>query len=445
MRKLLKNPSLMIILTFASTIFIGALLLMLPVSSRHGVSFVDALFTATSAVCVTGLIVQDTGAYFTAFGQCVILGLIQVGGIGILTFSVLFIKLLTGRMGFAHRSWVEDSLGNDFSADFYGFLKRVFIFVVSVEALGAFFLFFAFIQDHSWHQSLYLSLFHSISAFCNAGFSTFSNSLEGYVSNPYINAIIMSLIVIGGLGFVVVEDVLKYFREKRRLLSFHTRIVLFTTGILIISGAFVLLIIERNEGFQKLTWGEKIWAAFFQSVTCRTAGFNTIPMQKLSAAGIFLSIMLMFIGGSPGSTAGGIKTTSFALFMLLILKQLRGRDRPEIFQRTVAKKTIRQIMTLILTYFLIVVVAVFFLLLTEKLILETAPRPFLAIVFEVVSALGTVGLSMGITSKLTMIGKLITSLVMFLGRIGPLTLAFSLASIEEKLDYEYPEEEIMIG
>jgi trk system potassium uptake protein TrkH len=415
----------------------------LPFSTYHGISFVDALFTATSAVCVTGLAVQDTGTCFTLFGQSVILILIQIGGLGLLTFSTFFIGLFRGHLGFKERYWLEESLTQQYMANFQHFLRRVLIFVFSIEILGTLLLWAVFALEYPWRQSLWLALFHSISAFCNAGFSLFSNSLEKYQGAFGINFIVMFLIVAGGIGFVVIEDIQNFFKQGKKAISFHSKIAVLTSLALTLGGFVVIYLLENHRSLDKSPLYEKILVSLFQSVTCRTAGFNTIPLTHLTEATLFLMMMLMFIGGSPGSTAGGIKTTSFAVFLSLLLCRLQGRDRPEFFYKTVSKSSVGRILTLILFSLVILALCTFLLLVTER---DTQQhRSFLTILFETVSAFGTVGLSLGITPLLTSWGKMIIVFLMFIGRIGPLTLAVLMVETKEKLKYEYPEEEIMVG
>lgn len=447
MKKITKSPPLMILLTFLMAIIFGTLLLLLPMATHEGISVLDAFFTATSAVCVTGLIVQDTATYFTEWGKFFILILIQIGGLGILTLSAFFIVFLTGKLGFAGKNWIHESLGSNGTLHLYDFLKRIFLFVFFVEGIGAFLLFFAFWPQYPFSKSIHLAIFHSISAFCNAGFSLFSDSLEKYPTNIYLNVVIMALIILGGLGFIVVEDIFRFFKKdgKKKQLTFHSRIVLWTTFLLIFVGAVLFFVLEKKRTpFSK---NELFLSSLFQSVTCRTAGFNTIPLNEFSETSIFLSMILMFIGGSPGSTAGGIKTTSFALFLFLIFSRLRGRVRPEIFKRTVSHQVIERMLILIVSAMIIIQISTFLLLIFEEgsPYLKTHSQHFLAISFETVSAFGTVGLSMGVTPFLSSAGKVLIIMLMFIGRVGLLTLAFLMMSIEEQVKYEYPEEDLLVG
>ena len=446
-KNLSKKPSFVIALAFATTIVLGAVLLMLPCATHQGITFENAFFTSTSAVCVTGLVVVDTGSHFTIFGQMVILLLIQLGGLGILTFSAFFISMIKGRLDFTTRAWIEESLSHNHTVEVYHFLRSVIIFVLFVEVAGTVLIFMGLPTVGTWYERLFFSLFHSISAFCNAGFSTHNNSLVPFNTSLYLNTVFIFLIVIGGIGFVVIEDIHSRIRRKSKKLSFHTNVVLSTTITLIAIGTLFIFLVEGSRSFATFAWGDKLQAALFQSVTCRTAGFNTVSIVHLSEATLFFCIFLMFIGGSPGSTAGGIKTASFTLFLFLVISRLRGRMRPEIFRRTVPIKTIENTLTLLLLALLLIVVSILLLLISEgqSTYFAKDPRAFLTITFEVVSALGTVGLSMGITPYLTIFGKWVIILLMFLGRIGPLVLVVFLSGIQQTLDYEYPEEDIIVG
>ncbi|RMH55487.1 MAG: potassium transporter [Candidatus Hydrogenedentota bacterium] len=449
MKQWINNPAFLVCASFLAVILVGTGLLLLPGSTVTPLSGIDAFFTAVSATCVTGLIVKDTAVDFTPQGQVVILFLIQVGGLGILTFSAFFISAITGRLGIRGASVLEDTMTQDFITDFGAFLRRTLAFVLTAEAAGGAVLTVLFAQDHSWLRAMALGFFHSVSAFCNAGFSLFSNSLEGYTTHWGVNLAVIFLIILGGIGFVVIEEIQKAMTEKSglRALSFHSRVVLGTTGILLIGGTLLVLLVEHGGGFRHLSVPERILAAFFQSVTSRTAGFSTIPIDLFSNATLFLLMMLMFIGGSPGSTAGGVKTTSFAVFIALVVSRFRNRKRPEILSRTVSYGTMERLLTLLAGASLVLAVSIFSLTITEAAnpAIVAHPRSFLALCFEAFSAFGTVGLSTGITPHLTTAGKIILCVLMFLGRTGPLTLAVLISSGRREYQYEYPEEDIIIG
>lgn len=445
--KKMTNPALAAFLAYLIAIFLGGVVLWLPISTHRGISFTDAIFTSSSALSVTGLAVQDTPTCFTTFGQCAILFLIQLGGLGILTFSAFIIRLLSGRLGLEAKSWLEESIVQDYARDLYHFVKAVFAMVFTIEIIGAFCLFWSFYPEHSWKESIYLAVFHSISAFCNAGFALFSNSMESYRGALGLNLVISILVVLGGLGFMVLEDIYAYLTKRHHALSFHTKIVLVTSTILTCAGFTIILLLESSGSFQNMPIQDQLLASWFQSVISRTAGFNSIPVGQLSSATLFLLIVLMFIGASPASMAGGIKTTTFTLIIAQLVARLRGRPCPEIFHRTVSPKYMERVIILFILAVLIVVFFIFVLLIIESdnTYLQHSRSPFLTVVFEVVSAFATTGLSMGLTPELSVAGKWLLSFLMLVGRIGPLSLAIFLMSIPSELDYQYPEEEVMIG
>lgn len=447
-KRIFSDPSFLIFLSFGGAILIGAVLLSSSWCVNGELTFVDALFTATSAVCVTGLIVQDTATFFTIPGQFVILSLFQLGGIGILTLSAFFLSAMTGRLGLRSSNLLEHTLSENLVVDFLPFLKRVFLFVFASEAIGAAILTGLFLFDHPLLDALWLGIFHSVSAFCNAGFSIFSTSLEGYVDSTSVNFVIMTLVVLGGIGFVVIEDIAAIIKNRDlSSLSFHSKAVLTTTVALILAGWGVIYGVESSAYLEGSDGSTKLLVSLFQSVTARTAGFNTVPIHELAESSLFFMMFLMFIGGSPGSCAGGIKTTSFAVFFALVSSRLRGRKNPELFGRTVSPATLDRLMTLLVSGGIILSTAIFILLITETGMPydQEHPRAFLAIAFEVISAFGTVGLSMGVTPYLSEPGKLIICVLMFLGRIGPLTLILVLMRPRKGHRFSYPEEDIIIG
>jgi len=440
------QPAHYLLLGFALTIFVGAVFLWLPVSARGPhVSFIDALFTSTSAVCVTGLIVVDTGAKFTLFGQIVILALIQIGGLGIMTFSVFFMLLLGKKISFKGRMAIHDSFSHSPFRDFRGMLRAIFILTFSIEALGAFFLAWLFLGDFPLPRAIYLAVFHSISAFCNAGFSLFPDSLIRYQNNIGINLVFMALIVLGGLGFLVLIDLPALFQRKRKL-ALHSKVVLIATGGLIVFGAVVIFIAEFPNQMAALPVKGKILAAFFQSVTARTAGFNTLDYAKLTHATLFFTVFLMFVGASPGSCGGGIKTSAFTVLLLLIWRRVRGHQRVFILRRTLPQGVTDRVIVITFLAFATVFVATLIVMGIESWGVPFGQTRWHLIngLFEVVSAFGTVGLSTGITSALSAASKLILVIVMYFGRIGPATVAFSIHPQEEE-HFRFAEEQIMVG
>lgn len=415
-------------------------------------TYVDALFTATSAQCVTGLTVVDTGSAFSLFGQLVILVLIQLGGLGITTFSVyLFIYLRTG-VGLRDRWIIHETLIHTPVRSLSDLVQAVIHLTLLIEGIGAVFLSLVFVPQYGVMKGCYFGVFHSVSAFCNAGFALFSDNLISYRGNLIVNVTIMALIILGGIGFLVLrefQDIWHRWRKKIRWrFSLHTKLVLLTSALLIVAGWLAILVLEMSNGTLRNTgFAEALWIALFQSVTTRTAGFNTIDLTALSVPTIFLVIVLMFIGASPGSTGGGIKTTSLALFLATLYSRLKGYAVTNIFKRTIPDETVKKTFTLFFVAIIWIGTMTFFLLLSEVSgsIAEQNHGVMLDYLFEVVSAFGTVGLSLGVTSKLTIIGKLLITLLMFVGRVGLLTFVFVIVKQAGRDATVYAEENIMIG
>jgi len=446
------NAGQIAVLSFGTVILVGTVLLMLPLSTNgKPLGFVDSLFTSTSAVCVTGLIVVDTGSRFTTFGQGVILGLIQVGGFGIMTFST-FILFVLGRR--ASITVVEAAGGSFLKLSRYSLTElmlRALVFTAAVEAAGFILLFSRFIFDFEIGQALWLSFFHSVSAFCNAGFSLFSDSLVGYAGDPLVNFTVMIQIIAGGIGFFVVVDLWDSLRRHddpaKRRISFHTKIVLTMTVLLVLGGTVIIYLIERNHGLSGLPWYQGVQRALFQSVTARTAGFNTMDTGSLANASLFLLVVLMAIGGAPGSMAGGVKVTTAGVLLIVVFGRLMRRRTASIFGRSVAEADLERAVSLMLISTVIIAGVTLVLLVTE---LGGTPHPesrglMAEILFETVSAFGTVGLSTGATPELGVAGRLIITATMFAGRLGPLTLVFAMERKKSIQRFRYPEEKIMIG
>ncbi len=438
------RPGQVLGLGFGVIILIGALLLSLPIATNNGTSIglVNALFTATSAVCVTGLVVVDTGTYWTVFGKTIILLLIQIGGLGFMTMATAGAFIMGRRIGLRNRLIMQEALNQMSLSGIVRLTKYVILTTFAIEGIGALLLSFKFIPTFGFPKGVAYSIFHSISAFCNAGFDIMGNytSLTAFVTDPLVNIVIMGLILVGGIGFSVIIDVAR--NRKYRKLSVHTKLVLVTSGVLLLIGFVLFLVIEWNN---PATLGElsipgKIIGALFQSVTPRTAGFNTIPIDQLETPSKLITMVLMFIGGSPGSTAGGIKTTTLGIIFLTILMVIRGKDDIEFSFRRISKDTANKAL------------AVFSIVLTLALtimILLSITEPHLEfsdIMFEVFSALGTVGLSTGITSSLSVPGKLIIAMAMFFGRVGPLTMVIALTRRgKRKSLVRYPEGKVSVG
>jgi trk system potassium uptake protein TrkH len=441
------DPPQLIALSFLAVISVGTALLMLPISVAAGgrISFIDALFTATSAVCVTGLTVVDTGGYFSTFGQVVVLALIQVGGLGMMTLSTSQVIVLGGRMGIRGWAIMRDVLDQAEVPT----LKHLITYIVKmtfvIELAGTVILFIRFsLSQHSLDQAFYFALFHSVSAFNNAGFSLYSDSLVRYQGDLTLNLTVSALIILGGLGFLVVADLQDYLRgwgkknAPRYALSVHTKIVLTTTVGLILGGAVLIYALESANVLKDLPFKNRILASYFQSVTTRTAGFNTLDIGALSDATLLIAILLMFTGASPGSTGGGIKTTTFAILVTTTIAMLADRDQPRVFKRLIPREAVHKAIA-------VTILSITALIFFTVLLLVTEGMPFIRIVFETVSAFATVGLSTGITPVLSVAGKTLVVILMYIGRIGPLTLALAIGGREEKATYEYPEEKVMVG
>jgi trk system potassium uptake protein TrkH len=441
------SPQKIFIFSFASVIIIGAVLLWFPFSAGHGhISFVDALFTAASAVCVTGLTVLHIGQDLSLAGQIITLFLFQIGGLGIITFSVVLFGLMGRGISFKGRELVQSTFLHTPRRDLFMIMKWVLILTFIIEAVGTFFLFIRFYQDFSPGWALYQAIYHAVSAFNNCGYSLFSDNLVGYQSDAIVNLTIMGLIVLGGIGFIVLYEIISLFRGFQKKLSIHTKIVLITTSILILTGAVFFYLFEMNHILKDTPVKTQILTSFFQSVVPRTAGFNTVDIGHLTNASILVMIILMFIGASPGSTGGGIKTTSFALLLLMIWNRLKGHEEVNVFNRTVPGEILTRTIAIIFAsaFSVTLITSILLIFGSESTMSPLNSRHFFVeYLFETVSAFGTVGLSMGITAKMNDVQKLAIILMMFAGRVGPLTLAFSWYASKRGLTYA--EESVMVG
>ena len=445
------QPTQIIALSFLSIITVGTILLLLPVSTVRGITPVNALFTATSATCVTGLIVMDTGRDFTQFGQLVILCLLQLGGLGIMTFSTFFTLLLRKRAAPHQRIMLGETFSPEPLEQFSTLLKIVVLVTVGIELTGAALLFPVFHQKMPTVKAIYFSIFHSISSFCNAGFSLFGNSFSDFKGSTLINTVVPLLIITGGIGFIIILEVYHHlfrWRQSRPFrFSLHTKITLLVTALLIPLGAISFWLLERNYSLKALPSSQQSFVCFFQSITPRTAGFHTIDFAMLSNPTFFFIIFLMFIGASPGSTGGGVKTTTIGILIANLISKLRGSERVNIFRRTLNEELIHRASIIILAAIIAIALITLGVLIAERgnhSSDETSSNP-LGTLFEVVSAFGTVGLSTGITPKLTNASKVLITAMMFMGRLGPLTLALALAKKVERAHYAYPEESVMVG
>lgn len=454
------NPAQIFILSFFLIILIGTLLLMLPNATYSGISAVNALFTSTSAVCVTGLAVVDTGTYFTGFGITIIIILIQIGGLGIMTFASYFSYFFTGGSSYENHLVLSDMTNIDKLGEVFSTLKNIILLTFFIEVLGAVFIFYSI--DESVIPNLYnrisFSFFHSISGFCNAGFSTLPNGLyeSGFRFNYSMHLTIALLIIFGGLGFPIVFNIFNYLKHvivtkilsfNKRLETYHvpwilnlnSRIILITTFGLIVSGTILFYFLEYNNTLVPHGHFGKIVTSFFGSVTTRTAGFNTIDNGALKTSTLLIFLILMWVGASPGSTGGGIKTSTFAIAVLNFISLAKGKTRIEIFRREISDISVRRAFAIITLSIIVIGIAVLVIAHHEK------QMDLLSITFECVSAYSTVGLTVGITTKLCSVSKIVLVIVMFIGRVSMLTILLALVSKEKHKNYRYPTEEIIIN
>ncbi|WP_064093046.1 TrkH family potassium uptake protein [Rossellomorea aquimaris] len=432
------SPPQLLVVTFLFFIIVGMLLLKLPFATTESISWLDALFTTTSAMTVTGLVVVDTGSVFTLFGETVVMLLIQIGGLGIMSFAVLIFMMIGKKIGFKERLLLQQALNQTSVGGVIKLVQYLFVFSFIVEAFAVILLSFEWVPEFGWKRGLYVSLFHSISAFNNAGFSIWSDSLMGYMGSPIVNLTISILFIIGGIGFTVLVDLWK--STSIRKLSLHTKIMIVGTLIINFFAMMMFFLLEFNNPHTlgDLSLFDKLLGSYFQGVTPRTAGFNTLDYGNMESSTLLLTILLMFIGAGSASTGGGIKLTTFFVIVLSSLAFLREKKEIRIFRRTIDQNYIFKALAVCMISVLLVFGALFVLNITEK------EASFLSILFEVVSAFGTVGLSMGLTASLTAIGKWVIIIVMFSGKLGPLTLAFSL-SRPDKEKIRYPKEDILTG
>lgn len=443
------QPVRSIILSFLFLVVIGTAALKLPAATPpdQPINWVDALFTATSAVCVTGLIVRDTGSAFTLTGQAIIITLIQLGGLGIMTFGLLIAAGIRGKLSLAGRQLIEHTLaGQGARGELWALLRLVVGFTFLAELVGATALFVAFRPRMESPDALWAAVFHSISAFCNAGFSLWSDSLMAFQDSWWINLVFMVLIVLGGLGFLTLYE-MKRARGRFRPLSLHAKLVLTVTAVLLIGGAVLFRLAETGAELAAATPGEQLLASLFQSVTARTAGFNTIDTAQLVPAALFAIILLMYVGGSPGSAAGGVKTTTLGVLALASWSRLRRRRHVNAFHRTIPPITVQNTLAIAMAGIAATLVGLLVLLLIEAppTHLEAEASGFLDYLFETVSALNTVGLSTGVTPTLSPPARLWVTLMMFVGRLGPLTFAAGLIAARPRRDWQYPTEEVVVG
>ena len=441
------SPAQVMVLGFSGVIFLGGLLLALPIASQDGnsIGFLNALFTATSAVCVTGLIVADTATQWTLFGQIVIISLIQIGGLGFMTVTTMLALIIKKKIYLKERLLIQESLNQFDLSGLVRLTKYVLLITFIIEGFGALLLSTVFIPQFGLLKGIWYSIFHGISSFCNAGFDLMGgvsgkySNLVSYVDNITINITICSLIVLGGLGFPVILDILRTRRFSK--FSVHSKIVLTATSILIITGTLLILAIEYNnpDTLGNLSTKGKLLGALFQSITTRTAGFNTLDLTKLNQASTVVMIILMFIGASPASTGGGIKTTTLAVLILTVKTFIVGKEDVEVYNRRISYSLVNKAIGI---FFIAITIVV-----TATLILTIFEPKFDVVqsLYEVVSALATVGLTIGGSFNLTALGKVVIMLCMFIGRVGSLTILIAIAARGNKQIIRYPEEKIIIG
>ena len=439
------DPPRVILLSYTGLILAGTLLFELLPATKEPVGWVDALFTVASAVTVTGLTVLDTGKDLTFLGQVLVLLLIQIGGLGYMTLTTFFLITLGRRIGLRERMILSEALNYPGIYGLIRFLRRVVVFAFIAELLGFLLLLPHFIADMPLGEAIFTSLFHSVSAFNNAGFSTFSNSFEDFRGDVLFNLVICLLVVSGGLGFFVINEIYLYIRGRLRRLSTHTKLVLTATALLTLGGWFSLILTElfHYGGIWSLSWKERLLSTLFLSVSSRTAGFSTVDLGSLSESSLFLLILLMFVGASPGGTGGGIKTTTLAVVLLSILSYVRGLPEVVVFRRSVSQSQIHRAMVVITLSFTYVA---FVNLLIDRI----EEKDFLATAFEVISAFSTTGLSLGsgkglsFSAEFSPAGKLLIALTMLVGRVGILSFAIAMIGREREPRVRHPEARLLL-
>lgn len=453
------GPSQILVVGFLVVILVATFLLMLPISTQSGEStgFIDALFTSTSAVCVTGLVVVSTVAHWSLFGKIVILLCIQIGGLGFMSLVSMIFIIMGKKITLKNRLLMQEALNFNTTAGIVRFTKTIVHLTFLIEGIGALLLSFAFVPEYGLVEGIGYAIFHSISAFCNAGFDLVGgNSLTPYVGNGIVNFTVIGLIICGGLGFTVWMDTYNMIRIKRQSaehftwrqafykLSLHTKLVWVITIILVLGGFFFFFIVEFSNPatLGALTLKEKLYASIFQSVSPRTAGFNTVTLSDLTLPSKLMMTVLMFIGGSPAGTAGGVKTVTIGVLILCAMSTLRGKEHTVAFKRTIPMNIILRALTVIMLA--ITIVFGFLMVLTV-----TEDASFIDILFETISAFATVGSTLGLTPNLSYIGKVMIIMLMFIGRLGPVTMAVALmvrqGKAKDKGSIQYPEEKILVG
>ena len=435
------SPSRKLILGFLFAILLGTFILMMPFSLKEGekLSFLSSLFTIVSAVCVTGLTVVDVSKVFSPAGDLVIIFFIQLGGLGVMTFSSILFLAMGKRMTFYERELLKEERNADSSGEISSFIKKLLLTVFIIESIGAIILTWEFAKEMPINKAVFYGIFHSISAFCNAGFSLFSNNLEAYKANPIINLTIGYLITLGGIGFAVITSVIMVIRRGIDRFNLTSKVAIIISMILTFGGMILFFILEYSNSatLGDLNFIQKILASYFQSVTLRTAGFNTIPLGELRNSTIFMCCILMFIGASPGSTGGGIKTTTFGVILFYVIGIVKKKENVEIFNRRLDWEIMNRALAILVLAITYVSIVIMLMLIAENFSPEE-------IVFEVISAFGTVGLTLGITPDLSTFSKLLLIFTMFVGRLGPMTFALAIGETKKKALSKYPKENILV-
>lgn len=431
-----------LILGFMGAILIGTFFLMMPFSSagEENISFLTALFTITSAVCVTGLSVIDVGKELSTAGQVILLIFIQLGGLGIMTFSSFILLLIGKKITYEERELLKEERNLENNGGILWFLKKIILTVVIIEGIGALFLTLRFAQDMEIKKAVYYGIFHSVSAFCNAGFSLFSTNLEKYAGSIAVTMTTAYLIIIGGIGFTVIDSILFATRKKVKRFDLTSKVAILVSMILVILGTVLFLILEYNNSgtIGEMSFLKKILASFFQSVTTRTAGFNSVPFGNLTEGSVFLFCILMFIGASPGSTGGGIKTTTFGVIIFYVISVVKKRESVVIFNRRIGWEVLNRAIVILVLSLLYVGIITLVIVSIEDFTLEQT-------IFEVISAFATTGLSLGITADLGTISRILIICTMFLGRLGPMTFALALGGSNKVEKIQFPKENILVG
>ena len=435
------SPYRKLIFGFLVAIFIGVILLKMPFSLRENqnITVLDSLFTIVSAICVTGLSVVDISQVFTSTGQLIILFFIQLGGLGVMTVSIIVFLLVGKKMSFETRELLKEERNSNSNGGITNFIKNLLLTVSLIEILGASILAYGFSKYYPLKKSIFYGLFHSVSAFCNAGFSLFTNNLEDFRYDKLISLTISFLIILGGIGFVTVNSLFIIKKKKLKNLSLTSKFALLITFFLLTFGTMLFLVFEYNNSstLKGMNFVDKIINSFFQSVTLRTAGFNTVPLENIKPATVFISYIFMFIGASPGSTGGGIKTTTFGILIFYAFGVLKRKEYVEVFKRRIDWELINKALA-------IVIISLFYIIVVITILLSIESFSADKVIYEVISAFSTTGLSMGITASLGIISKFLIIITMFIGRLGPMTVALAFTNNKKSL-VKYPKEDILIG